>query len=200
LCDGNSHTLKEKHKQMQFYKNCLLGDDVLCSTSILAENTKKRWMFRIQTSELLSRQKSYNGRYFANVYFCHNIYIYIYIYIFFFIASGVGLSPLYCDHFWPIVPAPDDRWGWLWSNWWNKDWQGKPKYSEKTCPSVTLSTTNPTWLDPGSNPGCRGGKPATNRLSYGVASTCTAEATPIAVTKVNVCTKLGMTNFTLTST
>ncbi|PNF15619.1 hypothetical protein B7P43_G15976 [Cryptotermes secundus] len=26
-----------------------------------------------------------------------------------FIASGVGLSPLYCGHFWPIVPAPDDR-------------------------------------------------------------------------------------------
>jgi hypothetical protein len=20
----------------------------------------------------------------------------------------------------------------LWSNWWNEDWQGKPKYSEKT--------------------------------------------------------------------
>jgi hypothetical protein len=32
----------------------------------------------------------------------------------FFIASGVGLSPLYCGHFWPIVPAPDDRRGWLW--------------------------------------------------------------------------------------
>jgi hypothetical protein len=29
--------------------------------------------------------------------------------IFFFIASRVGLSPLYCGHFWPIVPAPDDR-------------------------------------------------------------------------------------------
>jgi hypothetical protein len=28
---------------------------------------------------------------------------------YFFIASGVGLSPLYCSHFWPIVPAPDDR-------------------------------------------------------------------------------------------
>jgi hypothetical protein len=28
---------------------------------------------------------------------------------FFFIASGVGLSPLYCGHFWPIVPAPGDR-------------------------------------------------------------------------------------------
>jgi hypothetical protein len=23
-----------------------------------------------------------------------------------FIASGVGLSALYCGHFWPIVPAP----------------------------------------------------------------------------------------------
>jgi hypothetical protein len=32
-----------------------------------------------------------------------------------------------------------------------------------------LSTTNPTWTDPGWNPGRRGGKPATNRLSYGAA-------------------------------
>jgi hypothetical protein len=73
----------------------------------------------------------------------------------------------YCGHYWPIVPAPDDRWWWLWRNWWNEDWQGKPKYSEKTCPSATLSTTNSTWLDPGLNQGRRGGKPATNRLSYG---------------------------------
>jgi hypothetical protein len=29
--------------------------------------------------------------------------------VYFFIASGVGLSLLYCGHFWPIVPAPDDR-------------------------------------------------------------------------------------------
>jgi hypothetical protein len=43
--------------------------------------------------------------------------------------------------------------------------KGKPKYSEKTCPSATLSTPNPTWPDPGR----RGGKPATNRLSYGAA-------------------------------
>jgi hypothetical protein len=33
------------------------------------------------------------------------------------------------------------------------------------CPSQ-----NPTWRDPGLNPGRRGGKPATNRLSYGAAS------------------------------
>jgi hypothetical protein len=75
----------------------------------------------------------------------------------------------YCGHYWPIVPAPDDSWWWLWRNWWNEDWQGKPKYSEKTCPSVTLSTTNPTWLDPGLNLGRRVGKPATNRLSCGAA-------------------------------
>jgi hypothetical protein len=37
----------------------------------------------------------------------------------------------------------------------------------KTCPSATLSTTNPTWTDLGSSPGLRGGRPATNRLSQG---------------------------------
>jgi hypothetical protein len=47
--------------------------------------------------------------------------------------------------------------------------RGKPKYSEKTCPSATLFTTNPTLPDPGLNPGRRGGKPATNRFSYGAA-------------------------------
>jgi hypothetical protein len=36
----------------------------------------------------------------------------------------------------------------------------------KTCPSATLSTTNPTLTEPGSNPGHRDGRPATNRLSH----------------------------------
>jgi hypothetical protein len=36
----------------------------------------------------------------------------------------------------------------------------------KTCPSATLSTTNSTWTDPGSNPGFRGERPAANRLSH----------------------------------
>jgi hypothetical protein len=39
----------------------------------------------------------------------------------------------------------------------------------KTCPSATLSTTNPAWTDPGSNPGLRGDMPATNRLNHGKA-------------------------------
>jgi hypothetical protein len=60
-------------------------------------------------------------------------------------------------------------WLWRWRIWWNEDWQGKPKYSEKTLPSATLFTTNSTWPDQGSNPGRHGGKPATNRLSYGAA-------------------------------
>jgi hypothetical protein len=33
----------------------------------------------------------------------------------------------------------------------------------KPCPSATLSTTNPTWTDPGANPWLRGTRPATNR-------------------------------------
>jgi hypothetical protein len=45
----------------------------------------------------------------------------------------------------------------------NRDTRGK------TCPSATLSTTNPTWTDPGSNPGLRGERPAANRLSHGTA-------------------------------
>jgi hypothetical protein len=44
--------------------------------------------------------------------------------------------------------------------------RGKPKYSEKTCPSATLSTINDTWSDLESNPGRGGGKSATKRLVY----------------------------------
>jgi hypothetical protein len=88
--------------------------------------------------------------------------------IFLFLLGSDWVS-WHCGHYWPIVPAPDDRWWWLWWNWWNEDWQGKPKYSEKTWPSTSLSTTNPTWPDPGLNPGRRCGKPATNRLGYGAA-------------------------------
>jgi hypothetical protein len=39
----------------------------------------------------------------------------------------------------------------------------------KTCPSDTLSTTNPTWIDPGVNSGLRGERTATNRMSHATA-------------------------------
>jgi hypothetical protein len=41
----------------------------------------------------------------------------------------------------------------FWSNWWNEDVQGKPKYSEKTCPSATLSITKSQMTTPGLEPG-----------------------------------------------
>jgi hypothetical protein len=37
----------------------------------------------------------------------------------------------------------------------------------KTCPNASLSTTNPTWTDHGSNPGLCGGRPTANRLTQG---------------------------------
>jgi hypothetical protein len=57
----------------------------------------------------------------------------------------------------------------FWSNWWNENWQGKPKYSEKNYPGATLSTTKSHMTDPVSNPGLQRWKPATNRLRYGAA-------------------------------
>jgi hypothetical protein len=38
---------------------------------------------------------------------------------------------------------------------WNEIDRGKPTTQRKTWPSAILSTTNPTWTDPGSNPGLR---------------------------------------------
>jgi hypothetical protein len=49
---------------------------------------------------------------------------------------------------------------------WNDTDREKSKYSEKNLPSATLFTTNPTWIDPGQNPGLRGERPATNDLSH----------------------------------
>jgi hypothetical protein len=75
----------------------------------------------------------------------------------------LGTSAIY----WPTVSAPGDCED---GEFRGMKWQGKPKYSEKTCRGATLSTTNPTWPDPSSNPGRRVGKPVTNRLSYGAAN------------------------------
>jgi hypothetical protein len=93
------------------------------------------------------------------------------IFSFFLVSWGrVRLGPLGTSATnWPIVPAPDDRW-WVWSSRWNENCHRKPRYSEKTCLSATLSTTNPTWPALDSNPGRRCGKPATNRLSYSTTS------------------------------
>jgi hypothetical protein len=49
-------------------------------------------------------------------------------------------------------------------HWWNDTDGGKPMYSEKTCPTATLSTTNFTWTNLKSNLGLRGEKSVTNPL------------------------------------
>jgi hypothetical protein len=41
---------------------------------------------------------------------------------------------------------------------------------KKTCSRATMSTTDPIWTDPGSNPSLRRQRPATNGLSHGTAS------------------------------
>jgi hypothetical protein len=79
----------------------------------------------------------------------------------------VRLSPLGTSATNSLIIPPSDNRLWMWSSRWNEKWWKKQKYSEKTCPNATLSTTNPTWPDLGWNPGRRDRKPVTNRLSYG---------------------------------
>jgi hypothetical protein len=109
-----------------------------------------------QTNSLLSVQ-SYQPRNFliCIIY----IYIYIYIYIFAFLGWSETESTCYVGHY--LTYCTNSAWWWwwwwwwwVWSNRWN-DWQEKPKYSEKTCLSVTLSTTNPTLSSLESYLGCR---------------------------------------------
>jgi hypothetical protein len=53
---------------------------------------------------------------------------------------------------------------------WNDILTGEDRISRrKTCPSATLSATNPTWIDPSANPGLRGERPETKGLSHGTA-------------------------------
>jgi hypothetical protein len=42
---------------------------------------------------------------------------------------------------------------------------GKVRTRRETCLSATLSSTNPTWTEPGANPGLSCDRPATNRVS-----------------------------------
>jgi hypothetical protein len=50
---------------------------------------------------------------------------------------------------------------------WN--WKGKTDNSEKNLSQCHFVHHKPQWTDPGSNPGLRSERPATNRLSHGTA-------------------------------
>jgi hypothetical protein len=109
-----------------------------------------------------------NQRYDVTHYWC--VYIFsLHPFLIRIVGGGVHTgSTRHVGHWIAYCTCPR----WL---WWGRIFggikidRGKPKYSEKTCPRATLSTTIPTWPDWGSNTDRRGGKPATNRLSYGAA-------------------------------
>jgi hypothetical protein len=73
---------------------------------------------------------------------------------------------------WPIAPAPGDyddgEFGGM------KIGRGNRRTRRKLAPAP-LFRHKSHLPDPGSNPGRRGGKPATNRLSYGAALTARSE-------------------------
>jgi hypothetical protein len=81
----------------------------------------------------------------------------------------------------PIVPLPDI---WVWSTTVESYWHGNIKeLKRKACHSATLFTTNPTWTDPGMNPGVCSERPATNRLSCGMACADAPAVMPYTVVR-----------------
>jgi hypothetical protein len=77
-------------------------------------------------------------------------------------ADGVRLS-LNCDH------CSSYRYMNMEARWNDTDRENTKRTRRKNCPSATLCATNPTWTDPGANPGLRGERSATKRLSHGTA-------------------------------
>jgi hypothetical protein len=70
---------------------------------------------------------------------------------------------------WEYVCAKFGEFEWIWSSGGmiliGENWRTQ----RNTCPSATLSTTNPTWTVLGMNLGLCHEKPVTNRVSYGTA-------------------------------
>jgi hypothetical protein len=85
-----------------------------------------------------------------------------------FFPPGVGLVPKRGYQL-TLAYYAFPRWYEFGERRWNDMTGENRRTRRKTCPSATLSTTNPTWIDPGSNPGLRGERPATNDLSHGTA-------------------------------
>jgi hypothetical protein len=83
--------------------------------------------------------------------------------------GGVGLVPE-CGCLLTLAYYAFPRWYEFGERWWNDILAGGNRRTRrKSCPSATLSSINPTWIDPGANPALRGERPATNDLSHGTA-------------------------------
>jgi hypothetical protein len=86
---------------------------------------------------------------------------------YFFPEDGVGLVPKR-GYLLTLAYYAFPRWYEFGERRWNYILTGENRRTRrKICPSANLSTTNPTWIDPGANPGLRGARPATNDLSHG---------------------------------
>jgi hypothetical protein len=59
---------------------------------------------------------------------------------FFLVVWGWGEieSTWYVGHY--LANCTSCGWWWVWSSRWKEDWQGKLRYSDRTCPSATLPT------------------------------------------------------------
>jgi hypothetical protein len=91
--------------------------------------------------------------------------------------GGVGLVPK-CGCLLTLAYYAFPRWYDFGERRWNDIDRGKPKNSEKNLSQCHFVHQNPTWIDPGANPGLPGERPATNHLSHGTAllSTCFASS------------------------
>jgi hypothetical protein len=82
-----------------------------------------------------------------------------------YLFKSLVLRPL-----WPIVQTPDNRWGWFLEQIGGmKFGRGNRSTLRKPTPVPLRPPQNPTWQTRSRTPDHSGGKPATNRLSYGVA-------------------------------
>lgn len=107
----------------------------------------------------------------------------------FFLRMGWDQVPWHLGHKLTIVPVPGDTWD-KWSILWNENWQRILKYLVKTCPSATLPTKNPTWIDLGLKSWL------TNHLSYGIQifSLAPCSHIPLIFVRTEVLTAVAMKN------
>jgi hypothetical protein len=83
------------------------------------------------------------------------------------VGCGVQTGPLGTSAtYWPIVPAPGDCED---GEFGGMNGRGNRSTRRKPAPAPLFPPQNPTWPEPGLNPGRRVGKPATNCFSYGAA-------------------------------
>jgi hypothetical protein len=92
-------------------------------------------------------------------------------------------TSLNCRHWRKYCSSP--RWYEFGERWWNDIDRGNRRTRRKTFPSATLSTTNPTWIDPGANTGLRGERRATNDLNHGTALGIGVTVTPYSLVKLS---------------